>query len=325
MASLTADFNKGHTKFSRSKLLVIISLVVVAVIAAGGFYYSKNSNNNADETVSELPSVLPSAWLIKYFGHDDENSEEIGGARGDPDGDILTNQQEYLFGTDPTNMDTDGDGEIDGFEVAFGSNPLGDGEWELTPQAQRYVDNLISSREEYQGLSRESVLGAVNEIFQPELEVVFDLPSDQEMQISANNSVDDFEKYFQITKDMFSDDLASQDVATRLFNGMSAEEIDLYVKKVQAVDVFMTQVEVPSELLDVHRYKVAGLRAGIRMLELARDNNDNGEFDQSFWPGFFHQSNIAQQAGIVELASWYSVAVKLRDTGGLPELEGLGQ
>jgi Bacterial TSP3 repeat len=42
----------------------------------------------------------------------------------DNDQDGLTNLQEYGFGTDPTNPDTDGDGYLDGTEIAQGTNPL---------------------------------------------------------------------------------------------------------------------------------------------------------------------------------------------------------
>ncbi|HTB79777.1 MAG TPA: fibronectin type III domain-containing protein [Opitutaceae bacterium] len=42
----------------------------------------------------------------------------------DPDGDGLTNLQEYIYGTDPNNPDTDGDGLSDGQEIALGRNPL---------------------------------------------------------------------------------------------------------------------------------------------------------------------------------------------------------
>ena len=43
---------------------------------------------------------------------------------GDRDADGLTNIQEYLLGTDPSNADTDHDGVGDRVEVAFGYNPL---------------------------------------------------------------------------------------------------------------------------------------------------------------------------------------------------------
>jgi len=44
----------------------------------------------------------------------------------DTDGDLLVDRREEELGTDPNNKDTDGDGYLDGLEVANGYNPLGD-------------------------------------------------------------------------------------------------------------------------------------------------------------------------------------------------------
>lgn len=47
------------------------------------------------------------------------------GEYGDPDGDTLTNLQEYQYGTDPNDADSDGDGYSDSDEIDFyGSDPL---------------------------------------------------------------------------------------------------------------------------------------------------------------------------------------------------------
>lgn len=61
---------------------------------------------------------LPDAWEVQYFGGLQQ------GPTGDPDGDGLTNLQEYQYGTNPTNADTDGDGFSDSVEINRGSDPL---------------------------------------------------------------------------------------------------------------------------------------------------------------------------------------------------------
>ena len=60
---------------------------------------------------------LPDWWELKYFGNLNQ------GPGDDPDGDGLTNLQEYQYGTDPTKFDTNGDGLSDGADVALGINP----------------------------------------------------------------------------------------------------------------------------------------------------------------------------------------------------------
>ena len=63
---------------------------------------------------------LPDAWETQYGLNPADNGsidQARQGERGDHDDDGLTNREEYLLGTDPTNSDTDGDGVSDFNEV----------------------------------------------------------------------------------------------------------------------------------------------------------------------------------------------------------------
>ncbi len=75
--------------------------------ALGGFSVLESPDENRNR--------LPDAFEREYGVSD---------PHGDPDGDGLTNYEEYLHGTDPLNPDTDGGGENDGSEVRRGRDPL---------------------------------------------------------------------------------------------------------------------------------------------------------------------------------------------------------
>jgi hypothetical protein len=84
-------------------------------------------------------SVLPSALAF-------DPTDPLDGAR-DADGDGLSNYQEFLHGTDPSNPDSDGGGANDGWEVSFGMNPA--------DRADDYIDTDNDGWDNY----REYVVG----------------------------------------------------------------------------------------------------------------------------------------------------------------------
>lgn len=81
-----------------------------------------------------------SDWRSQYFGSATCSDPNRCGDLADPDGDGLTNAQEYLLGTDPNDADTDHNGVRDSDEFAAGENPV-------TGSRIRYESPKTSGRE----------------------------------------------------------------------------------------------------------------------------------------------------------------------------------
>ena len=91
-------------------------------------------NSTATLTANPSPGYIFTGWTGDATGTDNPlavlmNANKTVGATfipdtNDTDEDGLTNYQESVYGTDPTKMDTDGDGYSDGCEVLTGHSPL---------------------------------------------------------------------------------------------------------------------------------------------------------------------------------------------------------
>ncbi|MFU8849072.1 MAG: hypothetical protein ACNA77_10210 [Opitutales bacterium] len=105
----------------------------VTVNAPGGgtYYWRVDSYLNGDPNGTPETGTLfnfiitdsdgdgiPDAWKIQYFGSIDHPDA---GAADDPDGDGLTNFQEFELALDPTNPDSDGDSLLDGGNIVVTS------------------------------------------------------------------------------------------------------------------------------------------------------------------------------------------------------------
>ncbi len=66
---------------------------------------------------------LPDHWEV-FYGLDPLNATGIHGALGNPDWDLLYNIDEFFYGTNPMDPDTDSGGQADGSETFYKLNPL---------------------------------------------------------------------------------------------------------------------------------------------------------------------------------------------------------
>lgn len=94
-------------------ILLISGLIAVGAIGLA-FFTAGFGKKDGGETA--LVSVQPSSSVSQKTA---ESSADL-----DADTDGLPNWKETLYGTDPNNADSDGDGMNDGNEVATGANPL---------------------------------------------------------------------------------------------------------------------------------------------------------------------------------------------------------
>ncbi len=109
----------------------------------GGLYHFVVADTTGDG--------IADAWKEQYFTADWQNDPDAA-ADQDPDNDGLTNLEEFLAGTIPTNPDTDADGLLDGWETKTGTwvNSTDTGTDPLKPDTDG--DGLLDGWETHTGL-----------------------------------------------------------------------------------------------------------------------------------------------------------------------------
>ncbi len=129
----------GRTNFPAGNLALYTHLtaasLTINITNYDGWSLGIGAVQLIDRTLDADRSGIPDWYEMKH--RLEPGSAAMAGT--DPDGDGLTNVQEFSRGTDPHRSDTDGDGLTDAEEIALGTNPLnadsdGDG---LSDSAER--------------------------------------------------------------------------------------------------------------------------------------------------------------------------------------------
>lgn len=238
--------------FKKYKAIIIAVFVIIAVIA--GFFVYKNFVQKSDFADMELtvPQMIPREWLQGNFGTTNPDDPKVGGIFGDPDNDKLNNYQEYIYNTDPNNADTDGDLYYDGTEVAYGTNPLGEGD--------RSTGSDLG-----EGLRRAGVGVTLDEI-EEEFGPYLNLEREPMVQNITKNQLNIINDNSKAAMDKYSEGLLTIAAYTELpttgimidsfFLYYSQEQVEEFVTRQGKVVNDLVALPVPSELADFHLVQV---------------------------------------------------------------------
>ena len=115
---------------------------------------------------------LPDEWedFHNLNKNDDGSTAKENGAKGDPDSDGLTNEAEYLYGTNPREADTDGDNLSDSVEIGvLGTSPLQINSDSVRTTANEAANTVTDNNEDFDGdlYTNEEEILANSDAFDP--------------------------------------------------------------------------------------------------------------------------------------------------------------
>lgn len=142
------------------------------------YFDSSHLISYAPEAADADDDYLPDAWEVQYGLSSTDNGlldREGQGERGDFDKDGLSNREEFLAGTDPTNPDSDGDGINDADELrTYGTDPTQSDAPSETIVSTVNLPNVAASSNTWIELEG----GLISDSFRGSVEWDFEVPSD---------------------------------------------------------------------------------------------------------------------------------------------------
>jgi hypothetical protein len=259
------NINQIQSKFSiltvwfvqnriKSSVLLFVSLVVLGSVT--GLIIKLTSNGQPQTASQEFEGqsidAIPGWWYQEHFGLSVCEQDKCQLA-ADPDGDKLTNAQEYFYNSDPNNVDTNANGNTDGEDVAFGYVPNKPGK--TTFEQAGSDDNIVGESLLFNNEVKDVIVGMTDlgktvlpEVKESELTVIKE--NSQELFIDYMLALDQVSKKFYTSPDQYAG--LSEQITQN--NKAVAEELKLTALQVASE---YKKVPVPSDALQLHKYQIA--------------------------------------------------------------------
>ena len=253
-------------KFARSanfrkSVIVIVILIISLGIWNQGSKKIWGEKQKSAILAAQAKSPMPPEWVKRYFGKDYCTRVDYCGPDADPDSDQLSNYEEYLYYTDPTDPDTDGDGALDGIEVRNLSNPTGSGDvpsprdiaslYENNPIADELIKAGLEEIKKGNITTIDQIVSAASRIKAEDLPQFYEIP----FKIRDNNNQQAIYNYLAVFTKAAEDFQASPsaELGASIVDVQELDKLNEYLTANNAYANAFTLFEVPSDLLKFHK------------------------------------------------------------------------
>jgi hypothetical protein len=267
---------------AKSSIFVFAFLVIFGSIIGVVIKLTSGNSPQAATTQEQAQSAaaIPGWWYSEHFGVsvcEQDNCK----LESDPDGDKLTNAQEYFYSTNPTNKDTNANGNTDGEDVAFGYAPNKPGK--VTFEEAGSDDSIVGESLLFNNEIKDIIVNMtdLSKTVTPEI-------NDAELNISTNNSQEAFIDYMleldRISKKFYASDTQYAGLSEQIKQQNSGVINQLKLTALQVTDEYK-KASVPSDALQFHKYHIALWTLVPTLIELPANDGVNALYqdDANKW------------------------------------------
>jgi hypothetical protein len=270
--------NSGRTLLGLGQYR-LSALVFGAVMVVGmGFVAYKNfvsTDAKLAKVLEEVPAgtEIPAWWYNDHFGasicEKDDCKDDV-----DLDGDKLTNYQEYYYGSDPRNKDSNDNGLTDGEDVAFGFAPNKPGKvtFEDAASDQNIVGESLVFNEDIKDLIVD--MTDLSKVLLPEV-------SDAELTITKDSNKESFINYM-LALDQVSKKYKQSGSQFENLEGALKQQNTTLLRQMSELSLTIAdeyrRIPVPSDAVALHKYHISLWR--LMPTVLAVPDGSSGEMSE---------------------------------------------